>query len=100
LARKWSKVISPIVLATRESKLHDRNMMPGWTLSAAPNGAIRRMLRPHTRRRAFSKPGGSCFNVKANDYRLIARVQYQAGVVVIRFFGTHAEYDEIDAETM
>ena len=40
------------------------------------------------------------FNIKANDYRLIARVQYQAGVLAIRFFGTHAEYDKIDAETI
>jgi mRNA interferase HigB len=40
------------------------------------------------------------FNIKGNDYRLIARVQYQAGVLAIRFFGTHAEYDEIDAETV
>jgi len=37
------------------------------------------------------------FNIKGNDYRLIARVQYQAGVVAIRFFGTH---DEVDAETV
>jgi len=27
-------------------------------------------------------------------------VQYQASVLAIRFFGTHAEYDEIDAETV
>lgn len=40
------------------------------------------------------------FNIKGNDYRLIARLQYQAGVVAIRFFGTHAEYDAIDAETV
>lgn len=40
------------------------------------------------------------FNIKGNDYRLIASVQYQAGVLAIRFFGTHAEYDEIDAETV
>ena len=40
------------------------------------------------------------FNVKGNDYRLVARVQYQAGVLAIRFFGTHAEYDEVDAETV
>jgi len=43
------------------------------------------------------KAGRVVFNVKGNDYRLIARVQYQAGVLMIRFFGTHAEYDEIDA---
>ena len=46
------------------------------------------------------KAGRVVFNIKGNDYRLIARVQYQAGVVAIRFFGTHAEYDEIDAEAV
>jgi mRNA interferase HigB len=40
------------------------------------------------------------FNIKGNDYRLIASIQYQAGVLAIRFFGTHAEYDKIDAETV
>lgn len=44
--------------------------------------------------------GRVVFNIKGNDYRLIARLQYQAGVVAIRFFGTHAEYDQIDAETV
>jgi mRNA interferase HigB len=37
-------------------------------------------------------------NVKGNDYRLVARIQYQAGVVDVRIFGTHAEYDQIDAD--
>jgi mRNA interferase HigB len=40
------------------------------------------------------------FNIKGNDYRLVAALQYQAGVILIRFFGTHAEYDKIDAETV
>jgi mRNA-degrading endonuclease HigB of HigAB toxin-antitoxin module len=31
---------------------------------------------------------------------LIARVQYQAAVGAIRFFGTRAEYDDIDAQTI
>lgn len=44
------------------------------------------------------KGGRVVFNIKANDYRLIALVQYQAGVVMIRFFGSHAEYDRVDAE--
>jgi mRNA-degrading endonuclease HigB of HigAB toxin-antitoxin module len=40
--------------------------------------------------------------VRGNDSWLggVARIQYQAGVVSIRFFGTHAQYDGIDAETM
>jgi mRNA interferase HigB len=44
------------------------------------------------------KGGRVVFNIKGNDYRLVAAAQYQAGVLVIRFFGTHAEYDGIDAE--
>jgi mRNA interferase HigB len=46
------------------------------------------------------KGGRVVFNIKGNDYRLIASLQYRAGVVVIRFFGTHAEYDKVDAETV
>jgi len=40
------------------------------------------------------------FNIKANDYRLIALVQYVDGVLMIRFLGSHEEYDGIDAETV
>jgi mRNA interferase HigB len=40
------------------------------------------------------------FNIKGNDYRLVAAIQYRAGVLAIRFFGTHDEYDGIDAETV
>jgi mRNA interferase HigB len=43
------------------------------------------------------KGGRVVFNIRANDYRLFALVQYQAGVAMIRFFGSHEEYDEIDA---
>ena len=38
------------------------------------------------------------FNIKGNDYRLIVAIQYQAQVLAIRFFGSHAEYDRVDAE--
>jgi mRNA interferase HigB len=37
------------------------------------------------------------FNIKGNRYRLVVVVVYQHGVVYIRFVGTHAEYDRIDA---
>jgi len=40
------------------------------------------------------------FNIKGNDCRLVAVLQYRAGVLAIRFFGTHGEYDRIDAETV
>jgi len=40
------------------------------------------------------------FNIKGNDYRLIVAIAYKLGVVYIKFIGTHAEYDKIDAETV
>jgi len=46
------------------------------------------------------KSGRVVFNIKANDFRLICLVDYPAGIVMIRFFGSHAEYDQIDAETV
>ncbi len=51
-------------------------------------------------RASVLKGGRVVFNIKGNDYRLVAALQYRAGVVVIRFFGSHAEYDRIDAETV
>jgi mRNA interferase HigB len=40
------------------------------------------------------------FNIKGNDYRLIVVVQYAHGVLMIRFFGSHEEYNKVDAETV
>lgn len=40
------------------------------------------------------------FNIKGNDYRLIASIAYRFGAVYIKFIGTHAEYDAVDAETV
>ncbi len=40
------------------------------------------------------------FNIKGNDYRLIVAVAYRLGIAYVKFIGTHAEHDKIDAETM
>ncbi|HEX5363529.1 MAG TPA: type II toxin-antitoxin system HigB family toxin [Gallionella sp.] len=37
------------------------------------------------------------FNIKGNDYRLIVAVHYNRGMLYIRFVGTHAEYNAINA---
>lgn len=37
------------------------------------------------------------FNIKGNDYRLIVRFNFERGWAFIRFMGTHAEYDKVNA---
>jgi mRNA interferase HigB len=37
------------------------------------------------------------FNIGGNKYRLVAAIHYRGKRVFIRFVGTHAEYDKIDA---
>jgi mRNA-degrading endonuclease HigB of HigAB toxin-antitoxin module len=36
------------------------------------------------------------FNIKGNDYRLVVSVDYEKGIVWIKWLGTHREYDRID----
>lgn len=40
------------------------------------------------------------FNISGNKYRLVVEVQYRAGIVWVKFLGTHAQYDQIDVETV
>ncbi|MES2485172.1 MAG: type II toxin-antitoxin system HigB family toxin [Bacteroidota bacterium] len=37
------------------------------------------------------------FNIKGNNYRLIVKISYDQQMICIRFIGTHAEYDKINA---
>jgi len=40
------------------------------------------------------------FNIKGNDYRLVAIVLFSAGMVTVCFIGTHTEYNKIDCLTI
>ncbi len=37
------------------------------------------------------------FNIKGNKYRLIVKFNFDYQICWIRFIGTHAEYDKVDA---
>lgn len=40
------------------------------------------------------------FNIGGNKYRLVVEIQYQAGIVWVKFIGTHAQYDKINVENI
>lgn len=40
------------------------------------------------------------FNIKGNSHRLIAKFNFEKQWIFIRFIGTHAEYDKVDASTI
>ena len=40
------------------------------------------------------------FNIKGNDYRLIVSFSFKLQIAYVKFIGTHAQYDKVDAETV
>ena len=40
------------------------------------------------------------FNIAGNKYRLVVWINNAYGVVYVRFIGTHAQYDRIDAQNI
>ena len=46
------------------------------------------------------KDGRAVFNIAGNKYRIVVWINYAYRVVYVRFIGTHAQYDRIDAQTI
>ena len=40
------------------------------------------------------------FNIGGNKYRLVVKLEYELQAIYIRFIGSHADYDKIDASTI
>lgn len=46
------------------------------------------------------KSGRVVFNIKGNSYRMVVKFNFEKQWAFIRFIGTHAEYDRIDANNI
>ena len=52
------------------------------------------------RNASILRHGRVVFNIAGNKYRLVVWINYAYCVVYVRFIGTHAQYDAIDARTI
>jgi mRNA interferase HigB len=57
-------------------------------------------LKAQLRTASILKGGRVVFNVGGNKYRVVMAIDYQRQLGFIRFVGTHAQYDQINAETV
>jgi mRNA interferase HigB len=55
-------------------------------------------LKAKYRSASILKGGRVVFNICGNKFRLVTWINYSVGILYIRWIGTHAEYDKINAE--
>jgi mRNA interferase HigB len=58
------------------------------------------LFRNKLRSASVLKDGRVVFNMAGNKYRLVVWINYAYRVVYIRFIGTHAQYDQIDVQSI
>ena len=71
---------------------HDEACKANWQTPAD--------IKRHFASASFLSDNRVVFNIKGNDFRLITSIAYRLGVVYIKFVGTHAQYDAVDATTV
>lgn len=57
-------------------------------------------LKEHYRSASICGDNRVVFNIAGNKYRLVVEMQYQAGIVWVKFIGTHLAYDNINVENV
>jgi mRNA interferase HigB len=57
-------------------------------------------VKEHFPKISILKDNRVVLNVHGNNYRLVLKINYKSNVAYVRYIGTHAEYDKIDANTI
>lgn len=84
--------------------------MLGWVNDFQQSGSIQRQrqhdwddpskVKADFGQASILRDGRVVFNIAGNKYRLVTWINYPYRVVYVRFFGTHKQYDKIDAQTI
>ena len=57
-------------------------------------------IKAQYRNASILKDSRVVFNICGNKYRLVVKINYRHAMILIRFIGTHKEYDAIDTEVI
>lgn len=71
---------------------HTEAKQAEWTTPAA--------VKTHYGNSSILKDGRVVFNICGNKYRLVLWINYAYFTIYVRFVGTHAEYNDIDAQSI
>jgi mRNA-degrading endonuclease HigB of HigAB toxin-antitoxin module len=66
----------------------------GRRMSSVKNWKTPHDIKRRYRSADFLADNRVIFDIKGNSYRLVVKVRYQNGLVVVEWVGTHAEYDK------
>lgn len=86
---------------TRKSHRDAEQPLKAWFAEASrASWSSPQDIKDQYRNASFVGGNRVVFNIKGNDYRLVVAVAYDYGAVYVKFIGTHAQYDKVDATTV
>ncbi len=87
-------------MAFRESPCQNPCLPYSWWFAEtqAAQWSNPQVIKRRYRHASFVGNNRIIFNIGGNRYRLVVQLNYEFGIVYIKFIGTHAGYDRIDAE--
>lgn len=78
----------------------ERRFDAWWAEAASAMWSDPMSVKARYRAASILKGSRVVFNISGNNYRIVVKINYLAQVVDIRFFGSHRDYDRIDAEAI
>lgn len=78
----------------------ERPLIEWYRMMEKANWPTPQALKEEIRTASILKGGRVVFNIAGNKYRVIVAIRYAQQIAWVRFVGTHAQYDQIDAETV
>ena len=80
---------------------HAAQPLKSWFREAAASDwASPEDVKRRYRHASILKGNRVVFNIGGTKYRLVVQINYEFKIIYIRFVGSHADYDKVDAETV